>query len=188
MDWLSGASARDQFERFVDEVTDDLVRTGFLMTYDVHETEDLVQETFLRVARRWRRVRSMDHPLAYARKIPVNLVIDGRQRRKRRNDELTLAEDEVDRHADASAELALAGIDDSSQFRRAIAAFPRQQRVVIVLRFWVDLPEAEIARMLDCPIGTVKSTAFRALARLRTVIGTGELATDLMTGNRDERS
>jgi DNA-directed RNA polymerase specialized sigma24 family protein len=62
MDWLTGRTARRQFDRFADEVTDALVRTGYLMSFDLAETEDLVQETLLRVARRWDRVRSMDHP------------------------------------------------------------------------------------------------------------------------------
>jgi RNA polymerase sigma-70 factor (sigma-E family) len=190
MDWLSGASARAQFERFVDEVTDDLVRTGYLMTYDVHETEDLVQETLVRVARHWRRVRSMDHPIAYARRVLVNLVIDGRGRRRRRKEELAAAGAELDRRADESAALMLAEIDDSSQLRRALAELPRKQRAVIVLRFWADLPEAEVARMLDCPVGTVKSTASRALARLREkVLGTRQLpASDLPTNSPNERS
>jgi DNA-directed RNA polymerase specialized sigma24 family protein len=61
MDWLTGGAAQRQFERFVAEVSDGLVRTGYLMTWDLPETEDLVQETLLQVARRWNRVRSMDH-------------------------------------------------------------------------------------------------------------------------------
>ena len=68
MDWVSDAVSKRQFEGFAAGVSDSLLRTGYLMTGDVRGAEDLVQETFLRVARRWNRVRSMDHPAAYARR------------------------------------------------------------------------------------------------------------------------
>jgi len=58
MDWVSDAASKRQFEGFAAEASDSLLRTGYLMTGDVREAEDLVQETFLRVARRWNRVRS----------------------------------------------------------------------------------------------------------------------------------
>ena len=158
MDWLKRVAADEQFERFVAEVTDALVRTGYLMTWDLPETEDLVQETLLQVARRWKRVRSMDHPAAYARRILVNLVIDGA----------------VDGYVDDAAARALDGIDATAEFRWALSALSRQQRAVIVLRYWEDLPEAEVAELLACSVGTVKSTASRGAARLREVLGRNE--------------
>ena len=81
MDWVSDAAVKRQFERFAAEASDSLLRTGYLMTGDVKDAEDLVQETLLRVARRWNRVRSMDHPAAYARRILINLVLDDAGRR-----------------------------------------------------------------------------------------------------------
>ena len=75
MDWVGNAAAQRQFEDFAAGASDSLLRTGYLMTGDVREAEDLVQETFLRVARRWNRVRSMDHPAAYARRILIGLVL-----------------------------------------------------------------------------------------------------------------
>jgi DNA-directed RNA polymerase specialized sigma24 family protein len=69
-------------------VSDTLFRTGYLMTADAGEAEDLVQETLLRVARRWNRVRTMDHPAAYARRILINLVLHSAGRRSRQKEEL----------------------------------------------------------------------------------------------------
>lgn len=62
MEWVRNKAADREFERFAAEASDPLLRTGFLMTGNAKDAEDLVQETLLRVARRWNRVRSMDHP------------------------------------------------------------------------------------------------------------------------------
>lgn len=177
MELLRGGSARRQFERLVADVTDDLVRTSYLMTWDLSETEDLVQEALLRVARRWNRVRSMDHPAAYTRRILINLVIDGREGRSRRNEELDRNYEGVDAIVDDAAARMLRGIDSASEFRFALAELPPRMRAVIVLRYWQDLPEAEVAELLGCSIGTVKSTASRGIARLRELLGRPDLAT-----------
>ncbi len=60
---------RGEFDKFVESHADELLRTGYLMVWDLAEAEDLVQETLLRVAKRWPRARSMDRPVAYARRI-----------------------------------------------------------------------------------------------------------------------
>jgi DNA-directed RNA polymerase specialized sigma24 family protein len=134
--------ARDEFERFVAETTDDLLRTAYLVLWDLAGAEDLVQECLFRVARRWPRVRSMEHPTAYARRIVVNLALDGAERRRRHNAEL----------------LAVLG------------TLAPLQRAVLALRYYDDLSEAQVAEILGCSVGTVKSTAWRALERLRTVL------------------
>ena len=103
MHWISGGEERRRFESFVAEVSDGLVRTGYLMTGDLSEAEDLVQETLLRCARNWRRLRSMEYPAAYGRRILVHLVIDGDGRRRRRTSELETGTEDLDRHADNSA-------------------------------------------------------------------------------------
>jgi DNA-directed RNA polymerase specialized sigma24 family protein len=108
MDWVSDASSKRQFEGFAAGASDLLLRTGYLMTGDVRDAEDLVQETFLRVARRWNRVRSMDHPAAYARRISINLVLDGAGHRARQQAELGSEDAGVDA-ADESATRAAGG-------------------------------------------------------------------------------
>ena len=179
MAWLTGRTTHRQFDRFVDEVTEGLVRTGYSMTFDLAETEDLVQETLLRVARRWHRVRSMDHPAAYARRILVNLVIDGGKERSRRNAELKAGSDgELDASPAADSFGAFRTIDTVSELRWALGTLPRRQRAVIVLRYWEDLSEADVAELLGCSVGTVKSTASRGLASLRRVIGAADAVPD----------
>jgi RNA polymerase sigma-70 factor (sigma-E family) len=188
IDWLTGRTTRRQFDRFVDEVTEGLLRTGYSMTFDLAETEDLVQETLLRVARRWDRVRLMDHPAAYARRILVNLVIDGGKERSRRNAELEAGSDgELEASPDADSFEPFQTIDAVSELRSALGTLSRRQRAVIVLRYWEDLSEADVAELLGCSVGTVKSTASRGLTRLRQVIAAADAAPGA-TSPQPERS
>jgi RNA polymerase sigma factor (sigma-70 family) len=110
-------------------------------------------------------VRSMDHPAAYARRILVNLVLHDADRRSRRRTELW-PQDAAAETADENAARALLEVDDLAEFRWALARLPARQRAVLVLRYWADLPVAEVADILGCSEGTVKSTASRAAARL----------------------
>jgi DNA-directed RNA polymerase specialized sigma24 family protein len=80
---------RQDFDRFVAETTNGLVRTAYLIVGNLHEAEDLVQETLLKVAKRWPKVSRMEHPEAYARRILVNLALRGRPKGSRRLAELS---------------------------------------------------------------------------------------------------
>jgi RNA polymerase sigma-70 factor (sigma-E family) len=173
MEWVRDAAAKRQFEGFAAEASDPLLRTGYLMTGDARDAEDLVQETFLRVARRWNKVRSMDHPAAYARKVLINLVLHDAGRRSRQKAELRAPGPGIDA-ADAGAARALREVDDLAEFRWALAQLPARQRAVLVLRYWADLPVAEVAGILGCSTGTVTSTASRAAARLAKALTRGE--------------
>jgi RNA polymerase sigma-70 factor (sigma-E family) len=175
MHWLRVPAARREFEQFVSNEADQLLRTAYVMTGDLTEAEDLVQETLLRVARRWPKVRTMDHPAAYARRILVNLVIDHAGQRARRNRELAERETIVGTGpADRPADGELGTVDSYAVLVAALASLPARQRAVIVLRYWQDLPETEVAAVLGCSIGTVKSTASRGLSRLRELISAAE--------------
>ena len=167
-----------EFEQFVAEVSDPLLRSAYLMVWDLPEAEDLVQEALERVARLWPRVRSMRHPRAYARTVLVHLVIDGTTRRARRRAELGAArEDETGDRQDLASGDRTDQVDDHVGLTRALARLPLRQRAVLVLRFWDDLTEAEVARVLGMPVGTVKSATSRALAALRReVASTGSAA------------
>ncbi len=169
MDWGGHTALEREFSCFAAEVSDPLVRAGHLMTGDAADAEDLVQETLLRVAHRWKRVRSMDHPAAYAHRVLVNLVLHDAGRRSRRRTELW-PNDSAAEAADESAARALLEVDDVAEFRWALAQLPARQRAVLVLRYWADLPVAEVADMLGCSEGTVKSTASRAAARLAAML------------------
>ena len=117
------------------------------------------------MARRWNRVRAMNHPAAYARRILINLVLHDAGRRSRQRAELW-PQDGGAETADESAARALREVDDQAEFRWALARLPARQRAVLVLRYWADLPVAEVADILGCSEGTVTSTGSRAAARL----------------------
>ena len=159
---------RADFDRFVSDNTDALLRAAYLIVWDLPEAEDLVQETLLKVAKRWPRVRRMEHPGAYARRIMVNLALDRSVRVFRRRQELT-GELNVDGRVDPGGQSAL---ETRDELLSAIALLPPRQRAVLVLRYFLDLPEAEVAAALKCSLGTVKSTASRGLARLEQTLRT----------------
>jgi RNA polymerase sigma-70 factor (sigma-E family) len=165
MKWGTQKASDREFDCFAAEVSDPLLRTAHLMTGDARDAEDLVQETLLRVARRWERVRFMDHQAGYARRVLVNLVLHDADRRARLRSELLPPDGDAEA-ADQSAARALREVDDLAEFRWALAQLPARQRAVLVLRYWADLPVTEVADVLGCSEGTVTSTASRAAARL----------------------
>jgi RNA polymerase sigma factor (sigma-70 family) len=134
MEWVRHGASKRQFDCFAAETWDPLLRTDYLMTGDAKDAEDLVQVTLLKVARRWNRVRAMDHPAAYARRILTNLVLHDSGRRSRRRAELW-PQDGGAETADQSAAQALRQVDDQAEFRWALAQLPARQRAVLVLRY-----------------------------------------------------
>lgn len=163
--------ARVEFERFVEASVDRLLRSAYLITWDLAEAEDLVQECLLRVARRWPRVRKMDHPTAYARTVLVHLALDEGKHRTRRRAELAEAATlRLDQHQDDAALRVLGRVEASADLLQALAELPPRQRVALVLRYFEDLSEADAAEAMGCSVGTVKSTTSRALGRLRAIV------------------
>lgn len=166
MSLLTGAAARGEFDRFVAASTADLLRTGYLLTWNLTDAEDLVQESLLRTARRWSEVRKMEFPKAYARRVLVNLAIRGKERRWKIRSE-SIGADSLDVTVDERHEREFLAFETRSDIETALARLPLNQRAVIVLRYYEDLSEREIAELLGWPVGTVKSTASRALDELR---------------------
>jgi RNA polymerase sigma-70 factor (sigma-E family) len=154
-----------EFDQFVVEHVDELLRTAYLIVWDEREAEDLVQECLFKVARRWPRVHSMDRPVAYARRILVNLALDGSRGRARRRRELELAPAVPD-----AADEPFTAQDARAELYDALAGLPLRQRTVLVLRYFNDLTEAQAAEALGCSTGTVKSSSSRGLARLREAL------------------
>ncbi len=148
------------FEEFVAARWDRLVRFAYLLTGDTHEAQDLLQES---LARAWSKWTSLDPAgaEAYVRTIVSRLAWRRGTRRK-----LLLAADALE-SVDTRVDSADLLVGRAADVARALAALPRDQRVVLVLRYWLDLDEAAIARQLGCRRGTVKSRASRAYARLR---------------------
>ncbi|HTX86429.1 MAG TPA: SigE family RNA polymerase sigma factor [Streptosporangiaceae bacterium] len=174
MDWVRHKASEREFDGFAAGSWEPLLRTGYLMTGDAGDAEDLVQETLLKVARRWNRVRSMDHPAAYARRVLINLVLHNTDRRSRRRAELWPQDDGTET-ADENAARALRQVDDLAEIRWALGTLPARQRAVLVLRYWADLPVTEVAEILGCSEGTVTSTASRAAAHLAETLARSEL-------------
>lgn len=153
----------EDFDRFVAGNANGLVRTAYLMVGDLHEAEDLVQETLFKVAAKWPRVSRMENPAAYTRRILINLVLHGSKKRSRNRAELK---------ATPPAETATnaAHLDINDELFDALAALPPRQRAALVLRYFLDLPEAEVAAALHCSLGTVKSSTSRGLRRLEETL------------------
>jgi RNA polymerase sigma-70 factor (sigma-E family) len=154
--------ARESFGEFVAAALPALLRFGHVLTGDPRTAEDLVQEALARTLRRWRSVRQ-DYALAYVRRVMVNTQIN-RWRRWEARVQLGEVPDSV------GDDPALRRSEDWDQLRRALSRLPVRQRTVLVLRYFEDLPEAEIAQLMGCQPGTVKSQAARGLAALRPLL------------------
>lgn len=147
------------FDDFVATRSPRLLRTAFLFTRDWALAEDLLQTALARAWEAWRRIDGDPEP--YVRRIIVNAYASSWRRRWRGElprADLPEAADGGDPHAE---------IDNRDRLWRALGRLPRKQRAVLVLRYFEDLSEAEIADVLSCSVGTVKSQASRALAKLR---------------------
>ncbi len=154
---LLGVGHDEDFTRFVESSWAALVRTGRLLAPDPAAGEDLAQVALLKTYRRW---SSVDDPLAYTRTVMSRLALRAGQRRWR-GEVPTLSMPE------RSTPDAALGVESAMVLERALSALPPEQRAVVVLRYYCDCSEAEIARMLRCSVGTVKSRAHRALVALR---------------------
>ncbi|MDG9715153.1 SigE family RNA polymerase sigma factor [Streptomyces sp. DH24] len=156
------AEAQESFRQFVANRSSALLRTAVLLTGgDRHAGEDLLQNALIKAAGRWNRI---DEPEAYVRQILYRQQVS-RWRLKWPRRELSVAEPpEAGAGPDgtAAAELRLV-------LRGALARLTARQRTVLVLRYFEDLPEADVARVLGCSVGTVRSTTHRSLARLRAL-------------------
>ena len=137
-----------------------LLRTAHLLTGDRGHAEDLLQHALERTVRHWSRLDG--DPEGWVRRTMVNLATDRWRRHARRVREV--GGDLPDRTAGPDA---LGAVEDRQDLVRALSVLTARQRAVLVLRYFDDLPEAQVADLLGCSVGTVKSTTSKALARLR---------------------
>ena len=163
------AEQEDRFQEFVRARWSHLVRTAYLLTGDAHHAEDLTQTALAKAYRSWRRVAGSDNPEAYVRRMLVTCNSD-RFRKRRVKESLTDAPPER-----AGRDEAVARVDERGALLGALAGLPPRQRAVIVMRYWEDLSEAEVAEVLGCSQGTVKSQASKGLAKLRTYPGLAQV-------------
>jgi RNA polymerase sigma-70 factor (sigma-E family) len=157
------------FAQFVEARERALQRTAWLLTGDRGLAEDLVQTALVRTWPRWERIRRRDDPEVYVRRVMVNTWATW-ARRKWRGERATQSLPEGPAPADIAAEVAV-----RVAIRSALETLTARQRAVLVLRVFDDLSEAQVAQVLDCAVGTVKSTMSQALAKLRSDAGLTEL-------------
>ncbi|MEV2217700.1 SigE family RNA polymerase sigma factor [Streptomyces sp. NPDC050997] len=156
------AAELESFREFVDNRSSALLKTAVLLCGgDRHAGEDLLQSALVKAAGKWQRI---DEPEAYVRRILYRQQVS-RWRLKWRGREVTVAEPPEG----AGALDAAAAADLRVVMREALSRLTARQRTVLVLRYFEDLPEADVARLLGCSVGTVRSTTHRSLARLRTL-------------------
>ena len=166
--------SEEEFAEFVSAALPGLLRFGHVLTGNPATAEDLVQTALSRSWRAWK-LRSIDDPQAFVRKVMVNSYASW-YRRKATGEMVSanpaqnvIIEDEAAR------------VDDRDAVWRALLTLPPRQRAVIVLRYYEELSELEIAAVMGTTAGTVKSQAARALRRLGAVMAD---TNEAMAGNR----
>ena len=164
------------FEEFVAESGDALLRLAMLLTSDRDLGEDVYQETLHRLAARWSRV---DNPRAFCRTVMHNIVIDRGRLKRRQVPEIRLVEghDDSDPRSDDSTSAA----ELRPVLFSALRTLTPHQREIVVLRYFDDRSENEVAELLGIAPGTVKSTLSRAVAQLREQPGLSALFTPAAT-------
>lgn len=138
-----------------------LLRTAYLLCGDAKRAEDLVQSALLKALRRWRKVDAPVNAYAYLRRIVANEYVSWR--RLRSSGERPVTHERLD---GTTTDVASA-VDDRDEAWRLLATLPKQQRAVLVLRLYEDMTDADIADVLGCAVGTVRSHASLGLATLR---------------------
>ena len=137
-----------------------MLRTAYLLTGNHHDAEDLVQSALVKVYLRWQRVLRTGNPDAYVWRVMVHANVD-RLRRLKLPEWLTTRLPEKST-ADRTEQVA-----ERSALVQALMRLPARQRASVVLRYFEDLSETEVAGLLGVRVGTVRSQTARALAKLR---------------------
>jgi RNA polymerase sigma-70 factor (sigma-E family) len=149
----------------------ELVRLALVMVGDLATAEDVVQDCFERLHRRWHVVREPGRALAYVR----SSVLNGSRSVHRRAAVSRRYGPRLALPADATVPDAAAATADRGQLAAALRQLPRRQREVLVRRYYADLSAAEIAQTLGISPGNVRACMSRGLAALAAVIGEEKL-------------
>jgi RNA polymerase sigma-70 factor (sigma-E family) len=153
------------FDHFMNERQRPLLRFAMVLTGDAGRSEEIVSDVLSKAWERWDRIGAMDQPSAYVRRMIINEYLGWRRRAHRMS-----PSGDVTQISDASgAATSDHAIDHAERdaLITALSRLPRKQRAVLVLRFYAGLTDAEIAEILDCCHGAVRSNISRALAALR---------------------
>jgi RNA polymerase sigma-70 factor (sigma-E family) len=148
-----------------------LRRSAYLLCGDAHQADDLVQETLIAVYSHWARVSQADNMDAYVQRILVRTFINERRRGWWK---VRLFGAAAPEEAQRSA-----GLEEREVLRAALSRLTANQQAVLVLRYLCDRSVAEVAVLLGCSEGTVKSQTSHALTALRKILGPGKPALTL---------
>jgi RNA polymerase sigma-70 factor (sigma-E family) len=154
----------DDFRAFVAARSPSLLWFAHVLTGDRHTAEDVVQIALAKTALGWSRVRRKENPEGYVRRAIINTHLNAMRRKPWREQPREFMPD------DALARRAEEELDDRDAMWAALAGLPPKQRAVLVLRYYEDLSEADIADVLGCSRGTVKSQAAKGLLHLREIV------------------
>lgn len=152
------------FEHFVEVHSRELGRLAYLMVGDRDAADDLLGDAFLVTWRQWDAVRAAAYPVAYVRRVIVNLASREIRRAVRERRRLVLF------HSDTSAFTEGADAAAVVDVRYALAELPARRRACVVLRYAFDLGEEEVARLLGVSVGTVKSQTSKGVEQLRRTL------------------
>lgn len=163
-----GRRDEDSYRQFAVSRSAALYRSACLMTSgDTHLAEDLVQETLSRMYTVWHRKKCIDNPDAYAKTVLVRAYLTHRRRRSSGEQPALRLPEQAVEMADSSLRVTLL---------QALGQLPPKDRAVLVLRFWEDLSIEQTAEAMRTSSSAVRSRSSRALAKLRTVLGSSGFA------------
>ncbi len=154
------AAGDPAFHEYVTSRSGSLLRMAYLLTRNRADAEDLVQAALAKTYQAWDRIEDRAAVDGYVRRAMVNTHISWWRRRRVEEYPTDEIPDQpvIDHASDSEVQDAL---------RRAIERLPQRMRAAVVLRYYEDMSEAEIANVLGVSLGTVKSTVSRAVAKLR---------------------
>lgn len=159
--------ARRDFAEFTAARSGELIRVAYVLTGDQHAAEDLLQSALTKAAAHWGRVHTS--PEAYVRRILYREQVSWWRRRARRPETV------VAQVPEAAVDSQETRVADRLTLQDALRALPARKRAVLVLRYLEDLPEAQVADILGCSVGTVRSQTHKAVAQLRSALDAADL-------------
>jgi RNA polymerase sigma-70 factor (sigma-E family) len=152
--------AQQSFDVYVTARTEGLLRYAFVLTGDSHLAEDIVQEALLKLSWRWGSVIGLEHPDAYVRRTVTNAFLSSR--RRRRVTEVSMPSTDLPQRQGGTE----VSVERQALWERVLD-LPARERAAVVLRYYEDLDDTEIAQVMSCAPATVRSHISHALARLR---------------------
>jgi RNA polymerase sigma-70 factor (sigma-E family) len=159
------------FEDFLTQRLTPLLRYATVLTCDPGQAQDVVQDVLVRAQPRWGRIGAMDQPYAYVKRMVTNEFLSWRRRRA----DVAVPADALAALSPAVADPTIA-VDQRAALLAGIARLPRKQRAAVVLRYYEGCADTEIAEVLGCSTGTVRSHLSRAVATLRAMAETEQEA------------